>query len=520
MQSEKTKVLITDSLSEEGIKILNREGFEVKMDSSLDGESLRKEIPGYDALIIRSGTTVTGDIIENAKNLKIIGRAGVGVDNVDIEAATRKGIIVMNVPAGNTISACEHTWAVMLGAMRSVPAAHQALREGRWDKKKYKGTELYGKILGVIGLGKIGFEVAKRAVSFGMEILVYDPFVSEEAAKELKARVVELDELLKGSDVITIHTPVNEKTRNLINADTLLKMKKSAFLINCARGGIVDEKALAEAVKNKTIRGAAVDVYEKEPSTDSPLFSVDGVVHTPHLGASTAEAQERVAIEIVKQVAEYLKNGRIVNAVNITGAKVDPMLEGLAEKLGVMCGQLFSRLTKRMIINYKGRTKEEEEALTRSVLKGYLSQFNEGINFVNASLAAQEKGIEVVRQSETGKDLAEEIGISLDKELKIAGAVIGGISRLRGVNGYILDIPLSGNLLIIKNTDRPGVIGHIGTVLGEYGINIANMEVGRKSAGGQAVTVIGVDQEVSAEVMDKLKDFEYIEDVNMVKVGP
>lgn len=514
------KILITDSLSKEGVKILENAGFEVKMDASLDGESLKNEIPGYDGLIIRSGTTVTKDIVENSDRLRVIGRAGVGVDNIDVKAATRNGIIVMNTPGGNTISACEHTWALMLSVLRNVPPAHQALNEGRWDKKKFKGTEIYGKTLGVIGLGKIGFEVARRAVAFGMEIIVYDPFSSEEALKEINARRVELEELLEKSDIITIHAPKNEKTKNLINSETLSKMKKGAFLINCARGGIVNEEALADAVRSGKIKGAAVDVYDNEPTTDSPLFSIPGVIHTPHLGASTVEAQERVSIEIVKQIVDYLKNDKILNAVNIYGAKVDPGVEELAFKLGTMCGQLSGHLTERVLISYKEHiAADQEEGIVRAVMNGYLSQFNEGINAVNAIVVADEKGIEIARQHGIHKDLYGDISIALNSELVISGGVAGNIPRLTGINGSTLDIPLTGNLLIINNFDRPGVIGHIGTVLGEYGVNIGNMEVGRKSAGGSVVTVLGVDQEISPQVIEKLKSQDSIEDVKSVIVG-
>ena len=510
------KVLITDSLSTEGIRSLEDAGFYVKMDASLDGEALKKEIVNYDGLIIRSGTNVTKDIIENAENLKLIGRAGVGVDNVDVEAATRKGIVVMNTPSGNTISACEHTWALILSTLRNIPQSHQALVEGRWDKKKYKGAEIYGKTLGIIGLGKIGIEVAKRAIGFGMKIIVYDPYTSQDIAKEAKAKLVELNELLEISDVITIHAPLNEKTKNLIDSSALSKMKKEAILINCARGGIVNEAALSEAVKNRQIRGAAVDVYETEPTTDSPVFLVDGIIHTPHLGASTTEAVERVSIEIVKQAIDYLKDGKIINAVNICGMELELPLEKLASKLGMLLGQLSKHLTGRILISYK--EEKSEDAIVRTILNGYLSQFNEGINFINAILVAEEKGIEIVKQKVTHEGLPWDINRTLGDDLNISGSVIGDITRLTGINGYILDIPLSGNLLIIKNFDIPGVIGHIGTILGEYGINIGSMEVGRKSAGGQAVTVIGVDQEISQDIIEKLKSLETIEGVNSVKV--
>ncbi|MDA3792784.1 MAG: hydroxyacid dehydrogenase [Elusimicrobia bacterium] len=314
MQS--AKILITDKLAPEGVKILKDAGFKVTEDASLNGEKLKEEISGYDGLIIRSGTQVTKDIIDAADNLKIIGRAGTGVDNIDIAAATKRGILVENVPAGNIVSVSEHTIALILGLLRNLPQAHQSLKEGRWDKKKYKGAELYGKNLGVIGMGKIGTEVVKRAKAFDLKISIYDPFVSEETAAEMGVKLVSLDELLKTSDVITVHAPVTEKTKGLISVQNIAKMKDGVYFINCARGAIVDEKALAEAVKNSKIAGAAVDVYENEPSVDSPLVGVDGIIHTPHLGASTIEAQTRVAVCIADQVREYLKNDKIIDAVN------------------------------------------------------------------------------------------------------------------------------------------------------------------------------------------------------------
>jgi D-3-phosphoglycerate dehydrogenase len=514
------KVLVTDSLSKEGIEILESAGLIVKMDPSLDGEKLAQEIGNYDGLVIRSGTTVTKDVIESAVNLKVIGRAGAGVDNIDVQAATRKGIIVMNTPGGNTISACEHTWALILSVMRNVPQAHQALNEGRWDKKKYKGVELYGKTMGVIGLGKIGLEVARRALGFAMNVIIYDPYASEEMIGEVKGRRVELEELLQKSDIITIHSPLNEKTKNMINAEAISKMKKNAYLINCARGGIVNEEALAEAVSEGRIKGAAVDVYPKEPTTESPVFSIPNIINTPHLGASTVEAQDRVSVEIVRQVIGYLNNGKIVNAVNIPGADLDKNMAEIAYKLGKLSGQFSKHLTERLIISYKDTIDgAKEDAVTRIVLNGYLSQFNEGVNLVNAILLAKEKGIAIIKQKESQRGLPGDISVSLNEEIEVSAGVFGNIQRLTSINGYNLDIPLTGNLIVIKNFDKPGVIGHIGTVLGQYGVNIGNMEVGRKSAGGQVITVIGVDQKVSEEVIEKIKSQETIEDVMSVEVG-
>ena len=354
-----------------------------------------------------------------------------------------------------------------------------------------------------------------------MKIIAFDPFSTEEKASEIGAKLVkDLDDILANADIITVHVPKNEKTLNMINTESIGKMKAGAFLINCARGGIVNEEDLANAVKNGKLKGAAVDVYTSEPTTDSPVFSVDGIIHTPHLGASTSEAQERVAMDVVKQLIEYFESDKIVNAVNIAGAKIDSSIEELAHKIGIMCGQLSDKLTQRIVISYKENIKgDHEEAVTRAVLNGYLSQFNEGINYINAMMIADEKGIDVVRQMETRRGKPGDLGVSLNGKLEISGGVVGKVTRLTGIDEYTLDIPLNGNFLIIKNADVPGVIGHIGTVLGEYSVNIANMEVGRSATGGQAVTVIGVDQEISAEVIEKLKSQESIIDVKTIKVG-
>ncbi len=520
MAEKKWKVLVTDSLSRQGLDILNEKGYEVKTDPSLDGDSLAGVISEYDALLIRSGTNVTADIIEKAERLRIIGRAGVGVDNVDIDAATRKGIVVMNVPAGNTVSACEHTWALILSLLRNVSPSHQALKEGRWDKKKYKGTELYGKTLGILGLGKIGCEVGKRAGAFGMKIIACDPYASEEMAGELSARLVEFDELLEKSDIITIHSPLNDKTRNLFNAESISRMKKSAFLVNCARGGIVNEEDLSEALEKGVIKGAALDVYPKEPVTDSPVFKMDSAVCTPHLGAATSEAQERVAVEIVKQAVHYLETGRMINAVNAFAQDMDPDIRELAEKLGVVCGQLSENLAESVRISYRDKMEKAGDSLTVTVLKGYLSQFIEGVNLINARVLARERGVEIVSQSVSGDTrMLGDIRVFFNEDFSVEGGIIGGVPRLTGLNGYIFDIPLSGNLLVIINADRPGVIGHIGTVLGENSINIASMEVGRKSAGGEAVTVIEIDGDIPEELKEKIQKIEYITQVKNIRVG-
>ncbi len=515
------KILITDSIHDSGVKKLKDAGFRVEEDTSLNKDRLKKKIKGYDGLVIRSGTDVTSDIIENGFDLKVIGRAGIGVDNIDVKAATRAGILVMNIPSGNTISACEHTWALIMSLARNIPFAHQALAAGRWEKKKFKGTELYSKSLGIIGLGKIGTEVAKRAGVFNMEVLVYDPYLSKEKAKDRGVKKVELEELLSRSDIVTVHVPGNKKTENMITSKAFKVMKKEAFFINCARGSVVEEKALANAVKNKEIRGAAVDVYKQEPVTDSPLIGVPGIIHTPHLGAATVEAQKRVAVRLADQIIKYFKKDKIKNAVNTVSVDIDEEVKNLARNLGVLCGTLSENLTDKVIISYISKqSKSGEEAVSRTVITGYLSQFNEGINFINCKYIAKEKGLELISRTSSKENCPVGVTVELSSGLKVSGKLIGDTARLTGINEFIIDIPLLGRMLIIENQDRPGVIGKLGTLLGKKGINIGNMEVGRKDEKNSAVTVIGVDQEVPSEIISQIGQIKDIIKVNNFVVGP
>ncbi|MGM0441729.1 MAG: phosphoglycerate dehydrogenase [Elusimicrobiota bacterium] len=525
--SSKIKILITDAIHRSGTDKLKEAGFQIKEDYSLNGKQLKEEISGagsgkgYDGLIVRSGTEVTEDIIKAGGDLKVIGRAGKGVDNIDLEAATRSGVLVMNVPAGNTLSACEHTWALILSLVRNVPFAHQALSDGRWEKKKYKGSELYGKTLGIIGFGKIGLSVATRAKSFNLDIVVYDPYLSEEKASQYGVEKVDFEELLSRSDIVTIHVPGNKKTEDMIDSDALNKMKNDAFFINCARGSVVNEQDLAEAVKKGEIRGAAVDVYKEEPVIDSPLISTPGIVHTPHLGAATLEAQKRVAVQMATQVIDYFKRDKIKNAVNTVSMDIEESLKKLAQNLGSLCGSLAENLTDKVLISYISKQgRAGVEVIKQAAMTGYLSQFNEGINYINSKFIAREKGVEIVTQTSSKNSPFDEVIIELNNGLKVSGKIIGDTPRLTGINKFIIDIPLSGRMLILENKDKPGVIGKLGTLLGEKGINIGNMEVGRKDGEDTSITIVGVDQKIPAQVLQEISNIKDIIKVNSFVVGP
>ena len=526
------KVLISDPLAKEGIELLkNSEGFTVDVKTGMKPEELIKIVGDYDGLLVRSETKATKDILAAAKNLKIIGRAGTGVDNIDVKEASKKGIVVMNVPGGNTVSAAEHTVSMMLALSRNIPQANASLKKCEWKKKDFVGVEILGKTVGIIGFGKIGVEVAKRLLAFGVKILVTDPFISKERAAQLGVESVELEELLRMSDYITIHAPKTDATKYIINAESIKKMKDGVRIINCARGGLIDEKALAEALKSGKIKGAALDVFEKEPLCESPFFEINSVIMTPHLGASTIEAQTNVSVEIVKQMIRYFKTGTIINAINFpyiapeTLEKIQPYVT-LAEKLGLFVSQIAEGGIKSVHIEYAGiLTKYDTAPATISALKGILSNIvdNEMVNYVNASIMANERGIKI---SETkNADAAEftnliSVRVETDSGSSSAAGTVFGKSELRivKINDYYLDVEPTGDILVLSNTDKPGVIGKIGTILGENGINIASMEVGRKVAGGDALTVINVDNVVAGDVIEIIKKQNMIKNVRMVKL--
>ncbi len=524
------KVLAMDKTAEEGLKLLREAGIEVDSKSGLAEDELVKIIPEYDALIVRSETKVTPKIIEAGKKLKIMGRAGVGVDNIDLPTATKNGVIVVNSPEGNTVAAAEHTWAMLLSMARSIPQAHSKLKAGVWDKKSFKGVEVLNKTLGVVGLGKIGRRVASYALGMGMRVIASDPFVTAEYTKSLGVELKSFEEVIKESDFITFHIPKTKETANLINAETIAKMKKGVRLVNVARGGIIDEKALYDALKSGQVKAAALDVFEKEPCEASPLFELDNIVVTPHLGASTVEAQVNVAIDVAEQVIEVLKGGAARSAVNIPSMKpeliapVKPFM-GIAEKLGSLAAQIVTGAISKVEVEYSGEIAEKNVSpLTTTVLKGLLTPIMDVVvNFVNAPLIAKERGIEVVEsKSKEAKDFANLISVRIKSskgDREVSGTVFEGIGdRLVSIDGFRVDAVPQGYMLIIGNIDKPGMIGKVGTFLGEHNINIAAMDVGRIKIGEKAVMVLNVDGAVSDKVLGDITKIEGIFGATLVKI--
>jgi D-3-phosphoglycerate dehydrogenase/(S)-sulfolactate dehydrogenase len=524
------RVLVSDDLSAEGVAILKAAGLEVDVKVGQKPEELEKIIGGYDALAVRSATKVNKALLEKAERLKVIGRAGVGVDNVDLEAATRKGIVVMNTPGGSSVTVAELTVAMMLSLARNVAQATASVKAGKWEKKKFQGHELSGKTLGVVGIGNIGSVVVERCQGLKMRVVAYDPFISAEAAARLGVTLVTLDELWAQADVISIHVPLNEQTRGLVNAKTIAKMKKTALLVNCARGGIVDEKDLAAALAEGKLGGAALDVFDKEPpAPDNPLFKLDSFICTPHLGASTEEAQAAVAIGICEQLAAYLKNGVVKNAINVPNVpkeiveRVGPYLT-LAEKLGSLAGQLAPSGVGSMNVEFAGEVAAlPQKPITLMALKGLLQHFMDvPVNEVNAPAIAKDRGIGVRElRSDESPDFASMLTVTVQGqggEVRVAGAIFGKReARIVRVNQYHLDAYPEGEIIAVENVDAPGVIGNIGGTLGAAGINIARIALSRDS-GKAAFSLINVDSAVSAEVMSRIAALPNVKSARRVRL--
>lgn len=530
------KVLITDSINKEGIDILNAEdGLQVVVDHSLKGEKLAAHIAPYHALITRSGTDVTAQILEKAENLKVIGRAGVGVDNVDIEAASLKGVIVLNAPTGNTLAATEHTMAMMLSAVRRLPFAHHSLKEGQWDRKKFMGIQLYKKTLGIVGLGRIGSEVARRAQAFDMSVVVYDPYIKREKAESLGTELLEtLEELLEKSDIITFHVPLTEETTGMVGEKEFGLMKDRAVLINCARGGVVEESALASALKNGKISMAAVDVFKKEPlAKDSPLHGAPNLILTPHLGANTEEAQKNVSVIIAQQVIAVLKGRSYENAVNLpyVRGRLSPELQAyfdLAEKMGRFVSQFASGRIEEVHITLVGSLFAEDvsekvfdspfryQPYTFAVIKGLMEKFqHEAASFISAPYFAKERGISITEsKADRVKNYSDLISVRVvtDKgENTIEGTVFADLrGRVTVVDQYRVDLIADGTFLYFTNQDRPGVIGKVGTILGENKINVAGFYLGRESYQGNAMGFVALDSRIPEGVLQELIDSEEI----------
>ncbi len=526
------KVLICDGLSEKGLEILrNTQGLEVDAWSKISREELLSTIKDYHAMVVRSATKVTAEVIEEAKNLKVIGRAGIGVDNIDIDAATKRGIVVMNTPEGNVITTAEHTIAMLVALARKIPQACISMKGGKWEKKRFQGTELYNKTLGIVGVGKIGSIVAERAQGLKMNVIAYDPYLSEERANKLGIELVSLDELLAFSDFISIHVPLSQETRNMFNAKLFSKMKTGVRIINCARGGIVNEDDLYDAIKSGKVAGAALDVFETEPPKDTKLLSLEEVIATPHLGASTLEAQEKVGVAIAEQIVDYLTRGIIRNSVNVPSVSpevlsvVAPYLN-LAEKLGSLQAQLCKGGITEVTMEYSGEVVEQDVSpITIAGVKGILDQIlDQYVNFVNAPLIAQERGIKVVEiKSSKPIDFASSITIKVktkdEKENIVEGALFGkNDPRIVRINKFLLDAVPVGYILILQNLDKPGVIGNVGTLLSSYNINIARVHLGRESTGGEAMSFWNIDTPPTEEVMEKLTNLPHILSAQLVKL--
>ena len=526
------KILITDPLAKEGVEVLKASNqVVVDVKTKLTGQELLKIIGGYDGLVVRSTTQVTREVLAAAKKLKVIGRAGAGLDNIDVEAASKQGVIVMNAAGGNTISTAEHTGSMILSLSRSIPQASASLREGKWDRSAFMGVELYGKYLGIVGLGRIGSEVAKRALSFGMRILVFDPHLSEEKVREIDAApVATLEELLKKADYITVHTPLTADTRGLIGEEQFALMKPGVRVINCARGGIISEKALIKALNSGKVAGAALDVFEQEPPKNKELLQHPKVVATPHLGASTQEAQQNVAREIAVSVRDYLLGAGIRNAVNVPCVDpevlklIEPYLK-LAERMGGMQGQMIEGRMREVRIHYLGELVRFDLApLTIAFIKGLLTPvLQETINFVNAAVIAKERGIKVIEsKSVKSQDFADLIITTVETDkmrLEIQGTLFTRSDpRIVQIDDIRIEAIPEGWVLIVRNDDMPGMVGQFGTALGKRGINIGWMNFGRNRPGGQALMAFNVDQPISKEVLAEILKLPHVIDAKVIKL--
>ena len=512
------KVLISDALSAAAVQIFKDRGIEVDFQPNLgkDKDKLAEKIDGFDGLAIRSATKVTAKLLEKTKSLKVIGRAGIGVDNVDIPAATARGIIVMNTPFGNSITTAEHAITLMLSLARQIPEADASTRAGKWEKNKFLGMEIFSKTLGIIGCGNIGSIVADRAIGLKMRVIAYDPYLSAERALQLGVEKVELDELWRRADIITLHTPLTDNTRNIINAKTLASMKKGVRVINCARGELVDEAALCEALNSGHVAGAALDVFREEPATQSCLFGLPNVVCTPHLGASTMEAQENVALQVAEQMSDYLLRGAITNAVNFPSISAEeaPKLKpfiALAEKLGSFAGQLTETGLSRVQITYEGLVAQmNTRALTSAAIAGLLRPMLQDVNVVSAPIIAKDRGIVV---EETRREAAGDyeslitVTVATDRQSRhVSGTVFAdGRPRIVNIKGIRMDAEFGPSMIYITNLDKPGFIGKFSSTLGDAGINIATFHVGREAAGGDAIALIEIDGELPSDVLAKVR---------------
>lgn len=525
------RILVLDGLSDEGVEIFrSTAGFEVDVKPPQTPEQLAEIVGEYDGLVVRSATKVTAEALKNPGRLRVIGRAGAGTDNIDKEAATEHGIVVMNTPGGNTISTCEHAFALLLALCRNIPKAHTSMMEGRWDRKLFMGTELYGKTLGIVGVGRIGGAVAKRALAFEMKVIAFDPLLTKLKAEALGIELVSIDEVIERSDFITIHAPKTEKTNNMIRAEHFARMKPGCRIINCARGGLINEQDLAEALREKRIAGAALDVYTSEPLKENPFLGLDNIIMTPHLAASTDEAQLTVAVDIAHQMVDYLTTGAIVNAVNVpsldreTREQLQPLLY-LGEQLGRFMSLYMTGKPQSVEVEYAGEIGVTDTyPITASILTGFLSPLVETVNMVSAPVLLKHHGIEFSEtRSARTTDYAFTVGVKVetDKEAhRIAGTLFGmNDPRICLIDGTRVDAKPEGWMVVCMNEDKPLIIGRVATILGEAGINIANLMLGRDERGGRASTVLNVDEPVPDEVMDKIRQVPYVKQARLVALS-
>ena len=521
----KPKVLISDKMDPNAARIFEERGCDVDVITGETPEELKARIGDYHGLAIRSSTTVTREILDAATNLKVIGRAGIGVDNVDIPYASGKGVVVMNTPFGNSITTAEHAIAMIMALARMIPAADARTQKGEWPKKDFMGIEVTGKTLGLIGAGNIGAIVASRALGLKMKVIAYDPFLTEDRAIELGIEKVDLDTLLSRADFVTLHTPLTDQTRNILSRERLENAKPGIRIVNCARGGLIDEAALRDCLDSGQVAGAALDVFETEPATENLLFGAPNFICTPHLGASTTEAQVNVALQVAEQMADYLVNGGVTNALNMPSLSAEeaPRLKpymALAEKLGSLVGQLAHGNLTKISIEREGAAAElNGKPITGAVLAGFMRRYSDTVNMVNAPYLAKERGLEVseIRHEREGA-FNTLIRVSVETEQgtrSVAGTLFGNAApRLVEIFGIGIEADLDGHMLYVVNDDKPGFIGRIGTLLGDNGINIGTFNLGRRAAGGEAVLLLSLDDAMSADVIAKV---EQVEGVNMAK---
>ncbi|PLT28297.1 phosphoglycerate dehydrogenase [Peribacillus deserti] len=514
------RVLVADAIKPEGLgPLLDAPNIELLQKTVSEAGD---ELKSIDALLVRSETKVTDELLNAMPNIKIVARAGVGIDNIDVHSATKHGVVVVNAPDGNTISTAEHTFAMMASLARNIPQAHSSLKQKEWKRTQFIGTELYGKNLGIIGMGRIGGEIAKRAKAFGMDVYVYDPFFSAERAKQLNVKAVPLEELMKSADFITVHTPLTPETKGLINETNIKKCKKGVYLLNCARGGIIDEDALYQAILEKHVAGAALDVFTEEPPFGNKLLELDEIIITPHLGASTKEAQLNVATQVAQEVLQYLNGNPVSNSINLPAIskevfnKIQPYYL-LVKQMGNLSSQLTKRAVLELSVTYAGIPDDfDKNLLTKALVSGFFKRMVDSpVNEVNALLVAKERGVTIGEKvSENTYGYANAISLTVKAEnriFEIRGAYIDQYGpRILSLNGFNIDFQPEGNLLYIQHTDKPGVIGRVGKVLGDHDVNIATMQVGRKEAGGEAIMILTFDKPLTEGIITTLESSEDI----------